>query len=154
MDRLLNQERIQFVEVHTGQNGSMGDIAAYIRSRPKRLEANDNGEIIPEIVKKSRGVFLWASLIVDRLDDVWSVEDMRGELKKIPREMNSLYTSILGQVNHSVSAPLAKCILKWVVCAPEPLTTDVIREAVRLDIKRTILTSESKDPDELSKVFS
>lgn len=149
VDRLLKQEKVRYVESHTGKDGSMGDIASYIRSRSKlsALE-NNGGEIVSDIVRKSGGVFLWASLIADRLDDLYSVEDMKAELKRTPPEMNAMYTRILGEVEESPSADLAKCIMNWVVCAPEPLTTEIIERAVRLDIERTILGPE---PD---RVFS
>lgn len=56
--------------------------------------------------------------------------------------MNAMYTRMLCEIGESPSADLAKCIMKWVVCAPEPLTTETIKRAVRLDIDRTILGSE------------
>lgn len=113
VDRLLNQEKVRYVEAHTGKDGSMGDIAAYIRSRSRLATLKDNaGDIVSDIVKKSGGVFLWASLIADRFDDLYSVEDMKAELERTPPAMNAMYTRILGEIGESPSADLAKCIMK------------------------------------------
>lgn len=83
VERLLKQERVRYVESYTGKDGSMGDIAAYIRSRSKLAALEDNDEeIVSDIVKKSRGVFLWASLIADRLEELYSIEDMRASWRE------------------------------------------------------------------------
>ncbi|KAI8712976.1 hypothetical protein NCS52_01240600 [Fusarium sp. LHS14.1] len=142
LGRLLDREHLNFPEPHTGQEGSLRDISNFVRSQPRLAQLGGEGEIVSEIVKRSSGVFLWASLILDRLDDLYSVEDMLAELIKTPPEMNKLYERILGEIEQSSSAELAKCIIKWAVCAAEPLTTDVIKVAVKLDCDRTILASE------------
>ena len=148
VDRLLRQIQIHFFEGHTGKDGSIEDIAAYIRSKPCLADIDDGGRIISEISNKSQGVFLWASLIVDRLDDLYSVEDIKDELEQIPPEMNDMYSRILDDIKKSPSAGLAKCILTWVVSAPEPLTTGMIKRAIKLDIGKTIIGSHA------GKVFS
>ncbi|RSM08777.1 hypothetical protein CEP52_004465 [Fusarium oligoseptatum] len=142
LGRLLDREHLNFPELHTGQEGSLRDISNFVRSQPRLAQLGGEGEIVSEIVKRSNGVFLWASLILDRLDDLYSVEDMLAELIKTPPEMNRLYARILGEIEQSSSAELAKCIIKWVVCAAEPLTTSVIKVAVKFDCGRTILASE------------
>ncbi|RSL80059.1 hypothetical protein CEP51_006870 [Fusarium floridanum] len=142
LGRLLDREHLNFPELHTGQEGSLRDISNFVRSQPRLAQLGGEGEIVSEIVKRSNGVFLWASLILDRLDDLYSVEDMLAELIKTPPEMNRLYARILGETEQSSSAELAKCIIKWVVCAAEPLTTSVIKVAVKFDCGRTILASE------------
>lgn len=145
VERLFNQEMIDRIEMHTGRQESMNDIAAFIRSKPKLLEGDDGDKMMSDILKKSNGIFLWASLTINRLDELYSVEDMRAALRQVPSEMNGFYTKILENITLSSNADLAKCILKWVICAPEPLTTEELKEAVRFDISRTLLTSTLND---------
>ena len=145
VERLFNQEMINRIELHTGREESMNDIAAFIRSKPKLLEGDDGEKMISDILKKSKGIFLWASLTINRLDELYSIEDMRSALRQVPSEMNGFYTKILENIVDSSNADLAKCILKWVVCAPEPITTEELKEAVRFDISRTLLISTLDD---------
>ncbi|OIW32627.1 hypothetical protein CONLIGDRAFT_699459 [Coniochaeta ligniaria NRRL 30616] len=146
--QLLNEEKIHRFELQTGQTGSMNDIAAYIRSRPrlsKLLSDEGSGTIISDILEKTKGIFLWASLIIARLDELYSIEDIRTALGEVPSEMNGFYGRILESITNSPNAEKARCILKWVVCAPEPLTTEEVKEAVRLDIGHTLIAPASSD---------
>ncbi|KAK1720292.1 uncharacterized protein BDZ83DRAFT_630998 [Colletotrichum acutatum] len=149
VEQLLNEERIQRLELHTGQEESMKDIAAYIRSRPRLsrlLDDNDSSEkIVSSILERSRGIFLWASLMVDRLDSLYSLEDMQKALDQVPSEMNGFYGKILEGISNSANADKANCILRWVVCAPVPMKIDELKEAIRLDIGHTLLVSTSGD---------
>ncbi|KAL2197117.1 hypothetical protein P885DRAFT_36369 [Corynascus similis CBS 632.67] len=146
VERLLNQERIMRVELHTGQTESLKDIDAFVRSRlsPSIIEEfnEEDGDLVAEIIEKSNGIFLWASLIMTRLDEAHSIEAMRKTLNQVPSEMSGMYTGILENIVESPNADLAHCVLKWVVCARKPLTTEELREVVRLDINQTLRTSD------------
>ncbi|AEO61999.1 hypothetical protein MYCTH_2312871 [Thermothelomyces thermophilus ATCC 42464] len=146
VERLLNQEKIMRVELHTGQAESLRDIDAFVRSRlsPSIIEEfnEDDGDLVAEIIEKSNGIFLWASLIMTRLDEAHSIEAMRKTLDQVPSEMSGMYNGILESIIESPNADLAHCILKWVVCARKPLTTEELREVVRLDINQTLRTSD------------
>ena len=146
VERLLNQERIMRVEMHTGQAESLRDIDAFVRSRlsPSIIEDfnEEEGDLVAEIIEKSNGIFLWASLIMTRLDEAHSIEAMRKTLNQVPTEMSGMYSGILESIIESPDADLAHCVLKWVVCARKPLTTEELREVVRLDINQTLRTSD------------
>ncbi|KAK4197921.1 hypothetical protein QBC40DRAFT_99201 [Triangularia verruculosa] len=149
VERLLNQERVLRSEIHTGQAESLKDIEAFVRARlsPSIIEDfheqdQDESDLVAEIIAKSNGIFLWASLIMTRLDDAHSIEAMRNTLMQVPKEMSGMYNGILKNIVESPNAELAQCILTWVVCARKPLTTDELREAVRLDINQTLRTSD------------
>ncbi|KAK4172588.1 hypothetical protein QBC36DRAFT_72161 [Triangularia setosa] len=149
VERLLNQERVLRSEIHTGQAESLKDIEAFVRARlsPSIIEDfheqdQDESDLVAEIIEKSNGIFLWASLIMTRLDDAHSIEAMRNTLNQVPKEMSGMYNGILKNIIESPHAELAQCILTWVVCARKPLTTDELREAVRLDISQTLRTSD------------
>ncbi|KAK0371404.1 hypothetical protein CLIM01_11241 [Colletotrichum limetticola] len=131
VEQLLNDERIQRLELHTGQEESMKDIAAET--------------IVSSILERSRGIFLWASLMVDRLDSLYSLEDMHKAMDQVPSEMNGFYGKILEGIANSANVDKANCILRWVVCAPVPMKIDELKEAIRLDIGHTLLASTSGD---------
>lgn len=148
MERILAQEKLQKFELRTGQQDSLKDIAAYLRSRlsptgdGRSPEDSDDEDMIPEILEKSNGIFLWASLITTRLDEVYSVEQKRDVLRQVPSEMNGMYADILDTMKGSPSGDLAHCILKWVVCAPQPLSTEEVKAAMWLDIRQTLRSTE------------
>jgi hypothetical protein len=146
VERLLNQERIMRVEMHTGQADSLRDIDAFVRSRlsPNIIQDfnEEEGDLVAEIIEKSNGIFLWASLIMTRLDEAHSIEAMRKTLDQVPSEMSGMYSGILESIVESPNADLAHCVLKWVVCARKPLSTEELREVVRLDINQTLRTSD------------
>lgn len=146
VERLLNQERIMRVEMHTGQADSLRDIDAFVRSRLSPTIIDDfneeEGDLVAEIIEKSNGIFLWASLIMTRLDEAHSIEAMRKTLDQVPTEMSGMYSGILETIINSPDAELAHCVLRWVVCAKTPLTTEELREVVRLDINQTLRTSD------------
>ncbi|KAI8947803.1 hypothetical protein F4801DRAFT_559336 [Xylaria longipes] len=143
VQQIFEHEEIQYTEFQTGRGESLQDIGAYLRSRPKLRGDVGSQPLVDMILRKSDGIFLWAALMMDRLDDCYSIEDMESVVKGVPSEMNDFYADIVEKIEQSTNADLAKCILKWIVSAPEPLSIGELREAVKLDIKRTLLTTGS-----------
>lgn len=148
IQRVLCQESTSMYEIQTGQQDSLDDIAILIRSKRYDSAAGCdlNQTLISEILAKSNGIFLWASLIMNRLEDTYSEEDMHDVLHQLPKEMNDIYLRIANAIKETQSYELAKCILKWTVCASvsRPLTTNEIREAVRIDFSRTLTASDDR----------
>ncbi|KAI1356671.1 WD40 repeat-like protein [Xylaria sp. FL0043] len=144
VQQVFEQENIKYIKFQTGQGESLQDIGAYLRSWPKLRGEGGSQPLVELILQKSDGIFLWAALIMDRLDDCYSIEDMESVVKGVPSEMNDFYADIVEKIEQSTNADLAKCILKWIISAPEPLSVDELREVVRLDIKRTLLTTGSQ----------
>lgn len=141
---IFEQENVQYISFQTGREESLQDIGAYLRSRPKLRGDVDGQPLVDLILKKSGGIFLWATLVTDRLDECYSIEDMEAVVKGVPSEMNDFYADIIAKIEESPNADLAKCILKWIVSAPIPLSVDELREAVKLDIKRTLLETGTR----------
>ncbi|KAI0417993.1 WD40 repeat-like protein [Xylaria grammica] len=144
VQEIFEQENIKYINFQTGRGESLQDIGAYLRSRPKFRGDIDSQHLVELILKKSDGIFLWAALMMDRLDECYSIEDMESVVKGVPSEMNDFYADIVEKIEESTNADLAKCILKWIVSAPDLLSVDELREAVKLDIKRTLLTTGSQ----------
>ncbi|KAI1733792.1 hypothetical protein F4680DRAFT_440553 [Xylaria scruposa] len=144
VQQIFENEDIRYIGFQTGRENSLQDIGAYLRSRPKLRGDVDSQPLVDMILRKSDGIFLWAALMMDRLDDCYSIEDMESVVQGVPSEMNDFYADIVEKIEQSPNADLAKCILKWIISAPKPLSIYELREAVKLDIKRTLLTAGSE----------
>ncbi|KAH9893768.1 WD40-repeat-containing domain protein [Xylariomycetidae sp. FL2044] len=143
IERFLDREGVAISELRTGSEGTLVDIASFMRDNwPYPEQPDTNEQLLADILKKSNGIFLWASLTIARLTDVYGVEDIRDVLHQVPSEMDDFYTGIVTNIANSQSADLATCILKWILCAARPLTIDEAREAVRSDINRTLTASD------------
>ncbi|RYP11555.1 hypothetical protein DL765_007744 [Monosporascus sp. GIB2] len=145
IERIFSQKNAPTLEIRTGSQGSLSDIAAYVRWRwmPSEEPAVTE-QLLAEVLRKSNGIFLWASLILDRLEEVYSLEDMQDIIQQVPSEMDDFYMRIIRSVAESQSRELAKCILKWTTCAARPLSTEELKEAVRADINKTLTVSDDR----------
>ncbi|KAK3955712.1 hypothetical protein QBC32DRAFT_377094 [Pseudoneurospora amorphoporcata] len=125
-------------------------IRIFMTSRPggqlERLLHHENTQcpveasqtLIDEILSRSNGIFLWASLTMTKLENCYTIEDKHDALRSIPSGMDDFYLRIVESIVDSPSCELVKCILKWVICAPLPLRADELAEAVKWDIGRTL----------------
>ncbi|RYP71986.1 hypothetical protein DL771_004455 [Monosporascus sp. 5C6A] len=145
IERIFSQQNAPILEIRTGSQGSLADIASYVRWRwmPSEEPAVTE-QLLAEVLRKSNGIFLWASLILDRLEDAYTLEDMQDIIQQVPSEMDDFYTRIIKSVAASQNAELAKCILKWTTCAARSLSTEELKEAVRADINKTIAVSDDR----------
>jgi WD40 repeat protein len=142
LERLLLQEKVSFKELRTGQAGSLSDIERFLHAKFPQLGDREAYQgFLSNALSKSNGIFLWASLIVARLESIYSMEDMQEAFQAIPSEMEDLYSRITDSILSSPSGELARCILKWVTCSPRPLSIGELMEAVKLDIDRTLTAS-------------
>jgi hypothetical protein len=142
LERLLSQEKVSFKELSTGRTGSLRDIECFLQAKcPQIRDMQAYHKFLSDVLSKSNGIFLWASLIVARLENIYSVEDMQETLQTIPSEMDGFYSRITDSILASPSCDLARCILKWAICSPRPLSTGELTEAVKLDIDRTLTAS-------------
>lgn len=134
------QPSMSFLEMTTGEDGSLKDIELFLQSWCARSGDAYQG-LIADVLAKSNGIFLWASLTIAKLEDVYSVEDRQDVLEQIPPEMDEFYSRIITSVAESQSSDLAKCVLTWVICSPKPLHLTELTEAVKVDMGRTLTAS-------------
>ena len=139
--RLFRQYETPLLELQIQTEDSIKDIEPFIKSKWPHAE---NQYLVSEVLTKSNGIFLWASLIMAKMETTYSVEDIERLLHQLPSEMNEFYSKIVETLASSPSAEIAKCILKWVICSPRPLTTREIKEIVRFDINRTLAISDDQ----------
>lgn len=121
---------------------SLQDIRAYCQANSSDLPVEDESalqELIDRIVEKSAGCFLWAVLVIRQLQDVYSVEETQQVLEEVPEEMEDFYMrnlEILSQAGRNKR--LARTVIKWVVTASRSLSTDELKDAIKLDINDTV----------------
>jgi len=123
---------------------TLDDLRTYLEHRGDDLHVDDETEkqsLIQTMLDKSKGSFLWTSLTLTQLTIFWTDEDIEDSLNDIPEGMQQLYTRILLKIAGTSNGPLAKAILRWVVCAIRPMTVSEIRTAVQHDTGRVLKNS-------------
>ena len=87
-------------------------------------EERDRGAIRDKILEKSAGVFLWVTLVLDRVlqkrDEGKSLKALLRELDVIPEALGSLFTQLLESV-HPDSREMTLRAFQWAVLAMKPL---------------------------------
>ncbi|KAH0559298.1 hypothetical protein GP486_004190 [Trichoglossum hirsutum] len=142
IERLFAQEKIPVYTERITTENSLNDIRLFLEANTHFLPADGEAarqELVDQILAKSNGCFLWAALVLKELETTHSDEQIRETLRDVPTEMDELYHHILdGMAEVHRNKELAKAILRWTVCAARPLTTEELKEALRLDIGETL----------------
>jgi WD40 repeat protein len=142
IERLFAQEKTPVYTERITTENSLNDIRLFLEANTHFLPADSEAacqELIDQILSKSNGCFLWAALVLKELETAHSDEQIREILKDVPTEMDELYDHILdGMAEVPRNKRLTKAILRWTVCAARPLTTEELKEALRLDIGETL----------------
>jgi hypothetical protein len=100
---------------------------------PVRNEV-DRSELMEELVKKADGCFLWARLVLQELQSVYSEEQIRDVIDDLPGGMGSMYRRILREMSRNKrETRLTKTLLVWALCAIRPLHTSELLDAIGKD---------------------
>ena len=140
VDRLFGQNKLERTLETVSIAQSLKDIKLYLDQNAEFLPVEDPSEkerLLTEILSRSNGNFLWASLVLRELAEPTSIEQVYETLNLVPNGMDGLYLRILENMSKSRNVAIAKAILRWVICSMRPLTVDELREALRLDIGAT-----------------
>jgi ankyrin repeat protein len=112
------------------QSGHAEDLAIYITSRLRINDPSLIKDLLPELLRKAAGVFMWVVLVVRILND----EDRRGglalrkRLAEIPSDLSKLFKDILTRDTKDVDS-LLLCI-RWIIFAERPLQPEEFRHAL------------------------
>ena len=118
---------------------SNSDIRKFFQANQSQLPRSN---LIDELVDGSFGNFLWATLILKRLPEADTEEDIRRIMNEVPAGMVELYDQILRKISREKDPTMTKAILTWTVCTIKPLSVVELKEALSLDIGRSILDLE------------
>lgn len=100
-----------------------------------------------EILQRARGNFLWVSLVIEELQMCQTERETTTALEQIPEDMTRMYERMELSIINGASdgrLALAKELLQWAVCVPQPLRTVELIQAIGkdyddiLDLGRTI----------------
>jgi WD40 repeat protein len=94
----------------------------------------DRLHLVEKLVKKSTGCFLWARLVLQELQAVYSEEYITDVIDELPMEMGPLYERILHEMSKNVREKrLAKALLIWAICAVRPLQSSELVNSIKID---------------------
>ncbi|KAF2131995.1 hypothetical protein P153DRAFT_310495 [Dothidotthia symphoricarpi CBS 119687] len=103
----------------------------------------DRLHLVEKLVKKSTGCFLWARLVLQELQSVYSEEHIEDVIDELPTEMGPFYERILDEMSRNVrEAQLTKALLVWAICAVRPLQTSELINAIKIDNGLSVLNME------------
>ncbi|KAI1202886.1 ankyrin repeat-containing domain protein [Nemania serpens] len=107
------------------QNGHSEDIVRYIKSELKVENGPLADEIRTKLRKKSSGIFMWVSLVVDILnqeDSVGRQHVLLSRIEELPKDLHELFREILIRNRENIRG-LLLC-LQWLLFAKQPLTVE------------------------------
>lgn len=142
VERLFTQEKLEIIAESISEEDTLQDIRLFLQARADFLPVEDDQarlDLTENIVQKSNGSFLWASLISKELEMTHSEQQVADVLSQVPTEMDDVYTRILAGIQALPrNQTLAKAIFRWTVCAARPLSIAELKEALRLDTGHVI----------------
>ncbi|RAL05419.1 uncharacterized protein BO80DRAFT_499067 [Aspergillus ibericus CBS 121593] len=141
IERLISSGRLTVTDDIT-RDDSLGDIKLFVEAQSIHFlteSEHERDELIKEIIERSNGNFLWTQLVVNKILDAVTAEQVSDILVSSPDEINELYASILRKVMSTPeTGEIARGILRWTLCAFRPLHVDELQEALKLDIGKTL----------------
>lgn len=125
---------------------TMNDIERYIRGRIDHLPLDTDAEreeLASIILRRSDASFLWVCLVMDRLETVYSKESILRVLEELPEGMVPYYErAIRDMAKSKMEQDISKAILLWVVACSRRMTTLEVSHALKLDVKRSLVTDK------------
>ncbi|KAI1137581.1 NACHT and WD domain protein [Hypoxylon sp. FL0543] len=117
---------------------SLYDIECYIHARIDELPIDtidDRQDITQMILDRSKACFLWARLVLDELEQVYSKESVIKILQSIPEGMVSYYERITRTMGEKkFEKHITQAVLLWATASSRDLSISELTQALRLDI--------------------
>ncbi|CAH0018272.1 unnamed protein product [Clonostachys rhizophaga] len=140
-DIIRHFESQPIIEIHATDN--QHDIESFVKAelaRDKRwdsLKPKLKHKIISTLFRMSRGMFQWAALQVQHLTQLafWSESLIKDRLGKLPKTLEKAYDEIWQMIllKDGIESRLAKRAISWVLCSPQPLTTEELSIAIKIE---------------------
>ncbi|TFK24686.1 hypothetical protein FA15DRAFT_405689 [Coprinopsis marcescibilis] len=126
------------------------DILLLIDQRVERLpalrkllmDAKLKAEVVSTIVQKSSGMFLLASLQLERFQHCLSVADLKTALSNLPSGIFGIYASTVSRIESQPNSDLAKQLLVWVTYAQASLLIEDLRYALAMSVHTREFSSD------------
>ncbi|KAK8054923.1 hypothetical protein PG993_000150 [Apiospora rasikravindrae] len=91
------------------------------------------------LATKAKGMFLYARIVINSVEDLDLIEDIRQELTVLPETLEDAYGRIMQRINQAENTARrekARAIIGWIACAPTPLTVQEMKQALSIDTDR------------------
>ncbi|RYP07284.1 hypothetical protein DL764_002599 [Monosporascus ibericus] len=123
-----NETDIQkFVDEEIINHGAWEDISPQLKE-----------EILRTLLARSQGMFQWVFLGIKQLLELETEAAIRDRLGRLPTGLKATYDEIYSKIEarHKHDKTLADRAFMWVMCAREPLSSEVLLSAIRPDSER------------------
>ena len=145
-ERAFSRENIPKIAESITVEDSLGDIKLLLEEHASFFltdSEDERRELVNRILQSSNGNFLWTALVVKKIEDAVSKEQVQSILTSVPGEIDDLYTAIC---HHLMAVPenfrIAQAILRWTLCSLRPLSVEELKEALKLDIGESLYQLE------------
>ncbi|KAK8022596.1 hypothetical protein PG993_013363 [Apiospora rasikravindrae] len=122
------------------------DIEHYIQTRVKTLPIDtdsDKSDLARQMMQKSDGSFLWARLVLDELEHVYSRQSIMQVLQSIPEGMIPYYErTVTSMAERRLEKHIAKAVLTWVLASMKTLNIAELSQALKLDISSDLSSAK------------
>ncbi|KAK4140015.1 vegetative incompatibility protein HET-E-1 [Dichotomopilus funicola] len=134
------------IRSHTiSEQDSLQDISILLKANmaslpcPASAQWPTREEIAAQILKRSAGCFLWASIICSELRLVTSEREITKVMESTPLNMDAVYHDILAKMESArFGKAAAKAFIAWTTYAFRPLSVSEIQTPVEMDINDKI----------------
>ncbi|KLU85305.1 hypothetical protein MAPG_04333 [Magnaporthiopsis poae ATCC 64411] len=136
------------------QSGHERDIISYLETELKIGKSKAAKEIRSEMLKSASGIFMWVVLVTQILNrefDRGNIHALKKKLKEIPKDLNTLFESILTR-DEDNKAQLLSCI-QWTLYARRPLGPEELYFAIvpyDSEPDELAIRHQPWDPDEIT----
>ncbi|OCL04556.1 hypothetical protein AOQ84DRAFT_380441 [Glonium stellatum] len=111
------------------------DVVTYVRERLAGKDTKLN-EIRDMIINRASGIFQWARLVVDRVEELRLegevIKVIKEEIQRIPQDLHALYKGLLEHLREK-ERPTALNLIYWILFAIRPLSLDELRFATAIE---------------------
>ncbi len=126
---------------------SVSDIQLYIGNRIHRLDIGGgigHKQLANIILGRAHGCFLWVRLVLEKLENAYSSDDVIKAIEGMPEGMSSYYERTVSAMSTAVSNKyLTKAILLWATMGTRKLTLDELSHALKLDIDAVLSNAKN-----------
>ncbi|RDW87439.1 hypothetical protein BP5796_03133 [Coleophoma crateriformis] len=127
---------IEFGEEICVEQENKDDIATYVRSR-LRDDSLMKSEIRDIIIRNASGIFQWARLVVDQVENMYTdgekPQKIKEKLRSIPKDLRSLYKTLFeGVLQDEETRETTLVFVEWILFATRPLSLDELRFATAI----------------------
>jgi hypothetical protein len=146
----------------TVEETNQGDITQYINMTLRRLQIDPGNDLSMEITSRSRGMFLWACLVLKRIREALEDGEPRKELKAMIYRTPPLLEEVFKELIDGISVDereRSSLILSWILFTKRPLSLSELDHALAFRTEyRTYLDYKNSDefvrPEQLRRLLA